>query len=315
MERWLFILRRWLGISFALAACILQAACVSAPNASPAVDATAVGASPSDLSGGLLVVRTASSAATEPILMAEVTSPSGEQSAVFGGRLQRTASEGPLYLFALSMAPGRYVLKSIRLPGAQRTGADMPRGAIALNLPFLVSAGGPAYLGRIVLGSPASTAAMRIEDRFDEDVALFRSSMPPLRSAAVQRDVLALAVDVPQALFPAARPGDPQTLKLQLDYELSVPGLTFVPLTPAARDLLPARARPAFSRFLQLKPPRAFAISDAGDHGVARGEHSVAKALRDCAAVARGSRCRLFALDGILVPPDSGDSGRSRGAQ
>jgi dienelactone hydrolase len=67
-------------------------------------------------------------------------------------------------------------------------------------------------------------------------------------------------------------------------------------------DKLPASAavRERYQRFLELKPPRAFALSADGAWGYASGDWALGKALGNCQR-GRASACRLYAVDEEVV--------------
>jgi len=55
----------------------------------------------------------------------------------------------------------------------------------------------------------------------------------------------------------------------------------------------------AYQRFLTLKLPRAFAVSDHGGHGSASGDYAVGRALGNCRRY--GNPCQLYAVDNDVV--------------
>ena len=55
----------------------------------------------------------------------------------------------------------------------------------------------------------------------------------------------------------------------------------------------------AYQRFLGLKLPRAFAVSDHGGHGSATGDYAVGRALGHCRRY--GNPCQLYAVDNDVV--------------
>jgi hypothetical protein len=65
-----------------------------------------------------------------------------------------------------------------------------------------------------------------------------------------------------------------------------------VPLAPERRDGL-------YMRFLEARPPRAFAIGSAGAAGWASGDWALGRALGFCQA--EGQSCRLYAVDDEVV--------------
>ena len=247
----------------------------------------------SRLSGGLLVVRLQSRFEPPTQIAVDVASAGRTESTAFAGKLQRSLpGHHADYLVALALPPSRYVLTGVR------EGTTSGGVLAALATEIEVAPGDPAYLGRLVISADAkaeaagAAAGLRIEDQYDEDTLLFRTSIAGLKTATIGRNVISA-----QALAAASNlPEAPGASAHRLDLAL---------VTPSAEAQLAAPARGAFARFLRTKLPRAFATNEAGDQGSANGPNAVDRALRACAKQAGARGCRIFAVDDTLMAPDS----------
>ncbi|WP_161974781.1 hypothetical protein [Piscinibacter terrae] len=266
---------RLLTILALLCAAVLLGACAaSAPK--PAAP---------KLSGGLLVLRLEGRFDAPSALAIDIASAGGD-STFFSGKLQRNVPGLYAdYLVALALPARAYRITALR------ESADAGEPMLLLDVPLTVRDGAPDYLGRLVVKAQAGGGGggVRIEDQYDEDTLLFRTSLAELRTAAIGRAVLSA-----QALARATRPASAAGAGAM---QLGAIGDAGALLAPTSRE--------PFARFLRLKPPRAFAISDNGAHGFASGPQSVERSLRACADRAKASGCRLFAVDDTLIAQDS----------
>lgn len=287
------VLRRLFHLPIRWSACLgavaLLAGCASAPPPPPPVQ------------GALLVVRLAQVLEPPASLRLEVALAGETSGTAVSARLQQSVpGQYADYLVALALPPQRYVLTGLQAydkTAAEASGkADQPRLLALLNVPFEVPATEPVYLGRLIVppGGAASPTVFAIEDHFDEDTVQFRSAVAELREAKIGKQLIA-----PQALAAAqlAPPPTPEPVGAQM---------VVTPVTPASAELLVPRARNAFAGFLRLKPPRAFAISDADGYGYANGAQAVERALRACIRRSQAPTvCRMFAVDDTLIDRDS----------
>jgi len=234
------------------------------------------------LTGGLLVLRLEGRFDAPAALAIDLASAGGS-STFFTGRLQRNVPGLYAdYLVALALPPRQYHLTALREPG------DAGEPMLLLDVPLTVREGPPDYLGRLVVKAQPGNGSgdLRIEDQYDEDTLLFRTSLAELRTAEIGRALLSA-----QALAQATRPaGAAGAGSMQLG---AIAGDAGALLAPPARE--------PFARFLRLRPPRAFAVSDNGAHGFATGPQAVERSLRACADRAKTAGCRLFAVDDTLI--------------
>jgi len=189
------------------------------------------------------------------------------------------------FLIRVELSPGHYRLS--RLSGVTRGGVDELRFDTEVDMQFQARSGATQYLGRIILNGKE----VRSVNAFKEDRARLVRSWPALRNRSVQhRELPAIAlVTPPPPPKPEARGKGEYVPPMKLESD--------------AEKLLPAAVRPAFRRFLKLKPPRAFVISSTGVFGSASGGLNVVqRALSDCERVPRAKgQCLLFALDDTLI--------------
>lgn len=250
-----------------------------------------------DLTGGLLVVRLLGRLDPPPAVQVDVAVPGeGKATAVSGRRQQSVPGQYADYLVSMPLRPERYVLTALRElhpPGAEPTHASPL--LVTMTLPFKVTDQGPVYLGRLIVAAEGSNAAAPVEaqDRYDEDTLLFRSAI------ALLRDVAIANAAIPNELLASAVVGDrPAPTDAAPTRRLTVDSLN-----ADARQALDPSARDAFASFLRLKPPRAFAIGDAGSpaHAFGRGTGAIDRALRDCAQASATRACHLFAVDDMWM--------------
>lgn len=222
--------------------------------------------------------------------------PSGQAQAVaISGRLQQSIpGQFADYLLALALPAGSYRIKALRdagLPAADRNAL-----LAALDAPLEVADRDPGYLGRLSLRvgtGRASRQDIAIEDHYDDDTLFFRAALPDLRNVRIGRALLPA-----DALLPA--PGEATAT------ESGPPGRMEVDLIAAdSTAQLVEPARGAFSRYLKLPLPRAFATNETGAYGHASGRDAVSGALRLCAKQSKGQACRLFAVDQTLLSATS----------
>lgn len=293
-SRWHVVPSTWV-----LAAMVLLCGCSALPEKK--------GAS-GELTGALLAVRLTERLETPAALQVEVALVAdGASTSITARRRQSVPGRYADYLVALALPPQNYVLTAMRDAAVP---ADDPAGKLAtITLPFEVKAGGPAYLGRLVVSpaGPAAAARIEVQDEYEEDTVLFRSAIGALRSASIARDVIpnrslvAAAASAPRSA-PAAPSGS-------LASTASPALLLTVDTIAADADAAFTRpARSAFAKFLRLKPPRAFAIGDADArvHAYAAGSGAVERAMRDCTRLAAGAACHLFAVDDTLLSSSLG---------
>ncbi len=240
------------------------------------------------LNGGLLVVRLQNRLEAPTSLVIEVASRQGGESAAFNGTLHRSLpGHYADYLFALALPPGEYALAAVHETSI--SGGVLATLAAAIK----IGDGPPGYLGRLVIAvDPGGGASgLRIDDRYDDDTLLFRTTIDRLKSVEIGRNVISA-----QALDALAQPGTASGNGGRIDLTLVADG---------AEAQLPAASRAAFAKFLRSKAPRAFATSETGQFGSATGANAVDRALRNCAKQAGARGCRLVAVDDTLIAPGS----------
>lgn len=78
------------------------------------------------------------------------------------------------------------------------------------------------------------------------------------------------------------------------------PATDFADIADASKVPISAKNQAtAYSKFLDIKPPRAFAASGTGDWGYASGDYAVGRAIGNCQR--RGQTCQLYAVDDKVV--------------
>ncbi len=283
---------RTVAASLGLALLCGLGGCAGMPGKPGAANAASAG----EISGGLLVVRLTDRLQPPSSVQVEVALE-GERSTttVSARRQQSVPGSYSDYFVALALPPQRYLITAVRDASASgSTASGEPAGLLAkLTLPFEVKAGAPAYLGRLVLGLDAASGSSGIgsQDQFDEDTLFFRSALPALRKVSIRRDVISSASIAGSGALTQARMNQ-GTRQLSMDA-----------LTPDATLGLSRSARDAFTKFLRMKSPRAFAINDADTRSFAyfSGDQSVDRAMRECTRLASGMPCRLLAVDDTLM--------------
>ena len=242
------------------------------------------------LTGALIVVRLQNRLEFPPAVAVEVGSEAdGSLSAVTGRRQQSIPGRYADYLLALALPPQRYSITAMRAIG--KTAEEPSELLASMMIPFDVRASNPAYLGRLVIApEPVNNVVnIDVQDHFDEDVLLFRSALAPLRTATIDKSVIPSSA-LASVKVSARREEKAHPVQLGVDA-----------VNSEALNLLAPRAQPAFTRFLALKLPRAFAVNNAGGSASGSGEGAMERAMRDCARPAGDKSCRIFAVDNTLV--------------
>jgi hypothetical protein len=182
----------------------------------------------------------------------------------------RSAGRSADFLFPIPLAPGRYKV-------SQDSAAFPP-----FLVSFEVGSGQPVYVGRLVMYQDRSRPPA-LEDRFSEDVLMFREAVSQLRAVNIGAQLGSLSTE------PLVDPGAPPA-PVQNSVEV-------VPVSEALVNEVPLAAREAFKRYLKLGGARAFVFNDDGLFGMASGKNVVERAMQDCAKQGPKRPCRLFALD------------------
>jgi hypothetical protein len=253
----------------------------------------------SKLTGALLVLRLEGRFDAPALVEIEVElTGTGKRTSVVGELRRNFPGSHADYLITLPLAPARYALSSLR----ESTGAlpaDAGR-ALPLNLGFEVrDRDAPDYIGRLVIapGSAPDSPRLSIDDRYEEDSLLFRTSVDRLRNITIGRNVQVASLPPPPSIAPPPAP-------IRADLPVAAasgPHLDLKEVTAAAALKLPPPTRAPFARYLKLKSPRAFAVSDSGAHGIGSGPGAIATAIRQCVQRSKGGACRLVAVDESLV--------------
>lgn len=243
------------------------------------------------MGGALMSVRLLDRFEPPAAVVVELLPQGQTQLSRVSGRLQQSIpGQFADYLVALALPPGSYRVQGVR---DGRLPASDPDSMLAvLDAPLELGERDPVYLGQMLIRAGASSRAagqgIRIEDRYDDDIVAFRAAVPQLRDVSIGR---ALLQPAPTAGASSATKGDiGATGRMEVE-RLALENVS----------LLREPARQAFTRFLKLPAPRAFAISDSGAHGQATGRSAVTEALRLCSRQARGQPCRLFAVDQTML--------------
>lgn len=281
------LLASWRVFRFACASIVLVSLFAGC-----AASAKKVGASA--LTGALIVVRLENRLEFPPAVAVELGSEAdGSLSAVTGRRQQSIPGLYADYLVALALSPQRYTITAIKTVG--KTPEEPSELLASMMIPVDVRPSNPAYLGRLVIAAKSVTNVVNInvQDHFDEDVLLFRSALAPLRTVTIDKSVIA------SSALASVKVNVRQEEKAH-PFQLGV-----YAVSSDAPLLLAPKARPAFTRFLALKVPRVFAISDTGNSALASGEGAMERALRNCANRAGEKSCRIFAIDHTLVMQSS----------
>jgi hypothetical protein len=207
------------------------------------------------------------------------------------------------FLARLELPPGKHQLT--RLAGVTGNGTPAPEFDVVLDMPFEVKARETGYLGHLEwsYGAEASADAhLVLADAYEDDLPGLVHAWPALRGHPIARHAPARIVPVraelrdPTALADARAHGARSQQVARLDL--------------GAATGLPHDAQPAFRLFLTKTYPRAFAVADSGQVGMAVGGSDVIQhALHNCrlkltsppAGAASKSTCRLFAVDDTLA--------------
>ena len=207
------------------------------------------------------------------------------------------------FLVRLELPPGKHQLT--RLAGVAGNGTPAPEFDVVLDMPFEVKARETSYLGHLEWSydSDASTEAhLVLADAYEDDLPGLVHAWPALRGHSIVRHAPAQIVSVraelrdPTALADSRVHGERPRQVARLDV--------------SAATGLPHEAQPAFRVFLTKTYPRAFAVADSVQVGMAVGGNDVIQhALRNCKlklsasspGAARKPACRLFAVDDTLA--------------
>jgi hypothetical protein len=207
------------------------------------------------------------------------------------------------FLARLELPPGKHHLT--RLAGVAGNGTPAPEFDVVLDLPFEVKARETGYLGHLEWsygGDASNEARLVLADAYEDDVPGLVHAWPALRGHSIARRAPARIVAVraelrdPTALADSRAHGEGSSQVARLDL--------------SAATGLPHEAQPAFRVFLTKAYPRAFAVTDSGQVGMAVGGNDVIQhALRNCKLklsassprAARKSTCKLFAVDDTLT--------------
>ena len=77
------------------------------------------------------------------------------------------------------------------------------------------------------------------------------------------------------------------------------PATAFAELSNADKVPVAASGKAGYARFLEAKPPRAFAVGERGGWGFASGDYPMGKAIGNCQRT--GQKCKLYAVDNDVV--------------
>lgn len=224
--------------------------------------------------GAMLVVRLL--VKQEPIEAVTLQVTQGDQTepmaSVNGLLYSRIGGRSVDYLFPVPLAAGRYKINQ---------GSGLP----PFELGFEVPVGAPVYIGRVLLSKDGAPA---LEDRHTDDVPTLRDAMVQLRDLTINTQL--------GNLRPERSP------ELGSGTALAGGGaMEWVPVIESVADQLPVASREAFKRYLKLRKPRAFAVSDDGAYGVASGQAGVERAMLECNKQAPKKPCRLFSVDETAI--------------
>jgi hypothetical protein len=216
------------------------------------------------------------------------------------------------FLARLELPPGKHHLT--RLAGVAGNGTPAPEFDVVLDLPFEAKARETGYLGHLewsyggssgvtsATGNAPTDAHLVLADAYEDDLPGLVHAWPALRGRSIVRHAPAQIVSIPAVLRdPAA---------LAVSHARGERPAEVARLDLSAATGLPHEAQPAFRVFLTKTYPRAFAVADSGQVGMAVGGNDVIQhALRSCrlklsaspSRVAAKSACRLFAVDDTLA--------------
>jgi hypothetical protein len=225
-------------------------------------------APPPPPTGGMLVVRVM---ARDPVdalaLQVAEAAKTDPMASVNGVVHSRVVGRWVDFLFPVPLPPGRYRV----------THESTALAPFQLN--FEVRQGSPTYVGRLVVYQDRSRPAV-MEDRYSEDVLMFREVVATLRALEFSTLIGTLSAEAQEAPPPA-----PANV------------MEVVPVTEALVQQLPLAAREPFKRYLRMSSPRAFAVNDEGLVGMASGKSVVERALQECARQPSKRTCRIFSVD------------------
>ena len=226
---------------------------------------------PSAPTGAMFVVRVMSRQPVETLSVQVSEVGKAEALASVNGILHaRSAGRSADFLFPIPLAPGRFKVS--------HDDAAFP--------PFLVSfevlPGQPVYVGRLVMHQDRSRPPA-LEDRFSEDVLMFREAVSQLRAVNIGAQLGSLSTE---PLVDLGAPPAPVQNSVEV-----------VPVSEALVNEVPLAAREAFKRYLKLGGARAFVFNDDGLFGMASGKNVVERAMQDCTKQGPKRPCRLFAVD------------------
>ncbi len=74
----------------------------------------------------------------------------------------------------------------------------------------------------------------------------------------------------------------------------------FADIADASRVLVSSAGKAAYAKFLEMAPPKAFAITTKGGYGFARGDYATGRALGNCQRT-NGNTCALYAVNDDVV--------------
>lgn len=225
-------------------------------------------AAPAATTGALLAARllTQQEPAEGVILQVTAAGQTEPMGTVTGLLYSRNGGRSADYLFPIPLPPGRYTLTPDGTFPPFQMEVDVPMGA-------------PVYVGRLLLPQDRSRAPA-LEDHPSEDVPMFRSLVAQLRTVDI--GVRLGQLQPPEDVIPIPTP---------------TPVMEVVRVSEALASELPVQARSGFLRYLKLRGPRAFAVSDQGVFAQASGRNVVERAVQACNQQDPLRACRLFSMD------------------
>lgn len=222
--------------------------------------------------GAMLVVRVMARDPVEALsLQVAQAAESGPMASVSGIVHSRAVGRWVDFLFPVPLPPGRYRV----------THDNAAPAPFQLNFEALQES--PTYVGRLVLYQDRSRPPA-MEDRYKEDVLMFREAVVTLRDLVFVAKPGTLIADAPEVGQPPAQPAAAQVMEV-------------VPATGALIQQIPLAAREPFKRYLRMSSPRAFAFNEDGLYGMANGKNVVEKALQECSRQSSQRTCRIFSVD------------------
>ncbi len=221
--------------------------------------------------GAMVVVRLLTRQEPPDSLVLQVTREGQAEpmAAVNGLLYSRIGGRSADYLVAIPLPAGRYVVAP-----EGGSAASMAAFQLAIEVP----AGPPVYVGRLLVPQDRSRAPA-LEERFADDMPMFRDAIASLRMADIHLRMGTLRQE---------RPAD----------AAAGSSMEVVPVSEALAVHLPPAARAGFARYMKLRSPRAFAVSEDGVFSMASGSRGVVeRAMQECAKLSPKRPCRLFAVD------------------